>query len=164
MEDDNLSRERNKRRLDVLENCLTVLQRKTLALVERDLADLEENLEQEAQLIVRLAELRKPQPPFGTTKDSEAQPSVACISRSTGKERSDDVRNEGVTSLNLLKRVAREIQAVNKLNAALIQNDHGFCQTLLAVICPPSTYRPSANAEPVITTEASTQRLISVQS
>jgi len=163
MEDDNLSYEQNKKRLDVLEDCLAVLQRKTLALVERDLAGLEENLEQEAQLIVRLAELREPQPPFDTTKDNEAQPS-AYISGSTGKERSDEVGNEGVTSLNLLKRVAREIQAVNKLNSALIQNDHGFCQTLLAVLRPPSTYRNSANAEPLITTDATTQRLISVQS
>ena len=164
MLEDNFSDGGNKGRLDVLENCVAVLQRKTRALVERDLAGLEENLEREAQLIVQLAELQASQRSFDATKDNKAQQSAAYISGSTGKEQTDDVVNESSMSLNLLKRVVREIQAVNKLNSALIQNDHAFCRALLAVLCPPATYQPSTNVDPVITTEAPTQCLISVQS
>jgi hypothetical protein len=154
---------RNRQQLVVLENCLAVLRNMTLGLTHHDLLDLEQSLEQEAQLVSQLA-IAQESPSFSEVRVDGLEASAARITRYSGEQEIDGFSTEHLMLLESLKRVAREIQAVNALNSILIDNGLRFSRTLLNVICPPSTYRPLLSHQPPIGAEVPVQSLISVQS
>jgi LAS superfamily LD-carboxypeptidase LdcB len=152
---------RNRQELVVLEKCLAALKQMTLSLVQHDLWDLEQSLEQEAQLVAQLVILQE----SPSSSDARADRIEASFESMTPEEQEiDGFRAERLELLESLKRVAREIQAANALNSILVDNGLRFSDTLLSVICPPSSYRSLITHQPPIGAEVPVQSLISVQS
>lgn len=154
---------RNRQQLVVLENCLAALKQMTLGLVQHDLLDLEQSLEQEAQLVAQLAILQE-SPSSSDMRADRIEASLESMTRNPEEQEIDGFRTERLELLESLKRVAREIQAANALNSILVDNGLRFSHTLLSAICPPSSYRPLITHQPPIGAEVPVQSLISVQS
>jgi len=164
MENNNQSSiSRIRQQLTVFENYLAALKQMTVGLVQHDLLGLEQSLELEAQLVAQMAAFKEAPSSSSQRADTTETPLEKTI-RNHAEQEINGFRNERLTLLRSLKRVAQEIQAASALNSILIDNGRRFSQTLLSTIYPPSTYRPLISHQPPIGAEVSVQPLISVQS
>ncbi len=132
--------------LCVLENCLGLLKKTTVALSRHDIAELEQCLESAGEWVRQLDALR----------DS---PSLYHESSADGQERG--YRSELVESVRC---AAREIQGASVLNTLLIDNGLRFSRTILSIICPPSTYGPLTLHRRTAGADVPLHAIISVQS
>src|SRR5262249_46513292 len=137
---------RSRECLCVFENCLGLLKKTTVALSRHDIAELEQCLESAGEWVRQLDALRD--------------------SPSFQRESSVDGQKKGYPSepLESVRCVAREIQAASVLNTLLIDNGLRFSQTILSIICPPSTYGPLALDRSLAGADVPLHAIISVQS